>query len=76
MGNSWNIQPEGRRRRLSYKVFTRHPSEFMLEGGLKFASGMKQKDTSLEHWKLQTINVRVSPSDMFNKSTIVFSFDS
>jgi len=31
-----------------------HARDFMSVGGLKFPAGMKQKDTCLEHWKLQS----------------------
>lgn len=34
-----------------------HAGEFMQVRGLKIASGIKQKDTSLEHWKLQRKNL-------------------
>ena len=43
--------------------------EFMKVGGLKFAARMKQKDTSLKHWKLHSKRMQ-----SIHKSTMVFSY--
>ena len=52
------------------KSLQQHARDFMRVGGLKFPAGMKQKDTSLEHWKLQSKKLQ-----SVDKSTMVpFTF--